>query len=184
MLFVYLTLLFWLAVIIYWVIAAAVDSQTSIRSELNPLLKLFGSAFLIYLPLVTDGWFATTFFHPNFWTGLVGTILCVLGGVLSIWARYCLGRNWSGKVMVQREHRLIESGPYRLIRHPIYTGVLLMMLGASLVVGYVFSFAWLALSSFGLVRKSEQEEELMASQFPETYSNYRQNTKRLLPFIF
>jgi protein-S-isoprenylcysteine O-methyltransferase Ste14 len=184
MMFVYLTLLMWLAIIVYWFVAAAVDSQTSIRSELIPLFKIFAAGFLIYLPLITEKWFAIRLYAPNSWINLAGVFVCTLGAAVAAWARICLGHNWSGRVILQKQHQLVEAGPYGLIRHPIYTGVLLMMLGAALVLGYIFSFVYLALSIFGLIRKSKQEEDLLASEFPEDYPRYKQETKRLLPFIF
>ena len=85
--------------------------------------------------------------------------------------------------MIQQEHHLAIEGPYRVIRHPIYSGVLFAMMGVFLVLGYIFSFIFLAFSVFGLVRKSQQEEVLLSDQFPDQYDQYRQRTKMLIPYV-
>lgn len=178
------TLLLWVVLILYWIISAITRSRTDLRTEFVPLLKLVASALIVYLPLLTGKWLALGFYYPNRWTNIIGLTVCALGVALAIWARRTLGRNWSGRVMVQQEHHLIEEGPYRFIRHPIYAGVLLSMLGSALVVGCVFSFAYLLLSVFGLFRKSRQEETLLTRQFPDNYPGYMQRTKMFIPYLF
>ena len=86
--------------------------------------------------------------------------------------------------MVQEEHQLVQVGPYRAIRHPIYAGVLLMLLGTSMVLGWVFGFIYFALSVLGLVRKSMQEEALLVNQFPTQHPKYQSRTKMFIPKIF
>lgn len=86
--------------------------------------------------------------------------------------------------MVQEEHQLVQVGPYRAIRHPFYAGVLLMLLGTSMVLGWVFGFIYFALSVLGLVRKSMQEEVLLVNQFPTQYPKYQSRTKMFIPKIF
>jgi len=183
MLFVYSTLFFWVVMILYWIITAGINSQTSLKSELIPLFKLVASALITYLPLIIGGWFSVRFYRNNPLSNIIGVLLCVFGVSVAIWARHTLGKNWSGRIMIQEEHHLTEEGPYRLIRHPIYSGVLLAMMGSSLVLGYIFSFIYLAFSVFGLVRKSKQEEDLLSSQFPIQYAQYRKRTKMLIPYV-
>lgn len=184
MLFVNLTLLFWFILVLYWLIAVKTSSQGSLTSELIPLLKLIGSGLVTYLPLITGGWLAHGFSVDSSWISALGVLLCAFGVGLAIRARQILGKNWSGRVMLQQEHHLVEEGPYRLIRHPIYSGVLLAMMGSSLVLGYIFSFAYFAFAAFGLIRKSKQEERLLIRQFPGQYSEYRKRTKMLIPYVF
>lgn len=184
MLFIYLTWLGWLVMIVYWIITARSNSQTPIGSEVIPLCKLVFSALITYLPLALGGWSAKGLFSNNLVTSLAGVCLCAAGVSIAIWARHILGRYWSGKVVVQQEHHLVVDGPYRVIRHPIYLGVLLAMLGVSLILGYVFSFTYFVFCVFGLIRKSKQEEELLVSQFPGEYEQYRKNTKALIPYVY
>ena len=184
MLFIYLTWLFWLVMILYWIITARTNSQTTIRSEVIPLFKLVFSALITYLPLPIGGWLARSLLNNSLGTNLAGVFLCAAGVGVAIWARHVLGRNWSGKVVVQQEHHVVDEGPYRMIRHPIYSGLLLAMLGVSLILGYIFSFAYLVFCAFGLVRKSKQEEELLISQFPGEYEQYRKRTRALIPYVY
>ena len=157
---------------IYWLITARTNSQTSFSSELLPLTKLIGSALIVYLPLAIGGIFATKLYKNNSWIESIGTFVCMMGVGLAIWARNILGKNWSGNVTIQKEHHLIEDGPYRLVRHPIYLGVLMAMLGSSLVIGQIFGLAFFIFSAFGLWVKSRQEETLLAKQFPNEFSRY------------
>jgi protein-S-isoprenylcysteine O-methyltransferase Ste14 len=113
----------------------------------------------------------------------VGFITFLLGLFLAIWARLYLGKNW-GMPMTQKQNpELVTSGPYHYIRHPIYTGVLLAMLGSSLAS----SLLWLtvfAITSIYFVYSALEEEKLLTKQFPKIYSSYKTRTKMLLPFIF
>jgi protein-S-isoprenylcysteine O-methyltransferase Ste14 len=101
-----------------------------------------------------------------------------------IWARQSLGQNWSGAVVLQEEHTLTRDGPYRFVRHPIYSGGLLAMLGSALVLGQAFDFVWVAFCAFGLIRKAGQEEGLLSGKFPAEYVLYKKQTKMLIPFIW
>src|SRR6185436_17634885 len=101
----------------------------------------------------------------------------------AIWARTVLGGNWSSSVTFKENHELIERGPYRLVRHPIYTGILTMTLGTAIVAGRVA--AWLGLVFFFVLLwlKSRKEEELLTKHFPEAYPAYKARTKALIPFL-
>ena len=86
--------------------------------------------------------------------------------------------------MIQKDHHLIEDGPYSLVRHPIYLGVLMAMLGSSLAIGQIFGLAYFIFSAFGLWVKSRQEEILLAKQFPNEFPQYKRQVKMLLPYLF
>ncbi len=111
-----------------------------------------------------------------------GALLVVLGISLAIWARVYLGRNWSPAPALKENHELVTTGPYEMIRHPIYTGILLAMLGSGIVtapwfvtffVGSVI-FAW----------RVQKEEALMMKEFPDQYPVYKKKTWALVPFIY
>ena len=139
---------------------------------------------IIYLPLLTDGFIATEFFATTFTSGLFGTILCVIGILIMVWAREYLGKNWSGNVIIQQGHSLSRNGPYRYVRHPIYSGGLLAMFASAIVVGQIFGFIWILFSAFGLIMKIKQEENLLTKQFPNEYPLYKKHVKKLIPFIW
>ena len=182
--FIYLTLALWFILIVYWLIAAKNNSQTNLSSEIFSFVKLIGSALLVYLPLLTNGVFASRLYPQIIWIDIAGSVVVATGVFLAIWARSLLGKNWSGRVMLQNQHHLVTGGPYRFVRHPIYLGGLLAMFGSSLVLGHVFGFAYSVLSTFELVMKSRHEDVLLAKQFPDEFPEYKQQVKMLLPFLY
>lgn len=112
-----------------------------------------------------------------------GAVLCALGVAFAVWARLHLGRNWSPQPSLKVDHDLVTSGPYRLVRHPIYTGVLTALVGTALA-GSPF---WLLLLAFALVaflRRVGIEDGIMAREFPRTYPAYKARTKALIPFVW
>jgi protein-S-isoprenylcysteine O-methyltransferase Ste14 len=113
----------------------------------------------------------------------IGVVLCVAGLLFCIWARFTLGRNWSGVVTLKGGHELITSGPYALVRHPIYTGLLTMFVATVIVVGHVAGIIALPLVFVSFWVKLRYEEKLMLEKFPNEYAAYQQNVKRLIPLI-
>jgi protein-S-isoprenylcysteine O-methyltransferase Ste14 len=116
----------------------------------------------------------------NAWAAAV---LCVIGLAFAIWARVTLGRNWSGVVTLKEEHELVERGPYRFVRHPIYTGILTMFFATALAQGHLSGFVGTLLLFASFWIKLRDEEKLMLQQFPERYADYRRRTKRIIPFV-
>src|SRR5205814_4432925 len=104
----------------------------------------------------------------------VGVTLCVAGLAFALWARATLGRNWSGAVTLKEGHELIERGPYRLVRHPIYTGLIAMFLGTVMVLGHAAGIAGLVLVFVSFWIKLREEERIMLKQFPDQYAAYQQ----------
>jgi protein-S-isoprenylcysteine O-methyltransferase Ste14 len=94
-----------------------------------------------------------------------------------------LGSNWSGTVTVKQNHELVQSGPYAIVRHPIYSGFLLGALGTALSVGEARGLIALALAFVGWVAKTRVEEQFMVEQFNGDYVRYRREVKRLIPFV-
>jgi len=113
-----------------------------------------------------------------------GTVLCIAGLVFCIWARFTLGRNWSGAVTLKEGHELIERGPYRVVRHPIYTGLLTMFVATAIVVGHVAGIVGLLLTLVSFWIKLSDEEKVMLRQFPDQYPAYQRRVKRIIPFVF
>jgi protein-S-isoprenylcysteine O-methyltransferase Ste14 len=109
--------------------------------------------------------------------------LCVAGLGFALWARVTLGRNWSGVVTLKEGHELVERGPYRFVRHPIYTGMLIMFFATALVQRHVAGFAGVLLMFASFWIKLGREEELMLQQFPERYAAYQLRAKRIIPFV-
>jgi protein-S-isoprenylcysteine O-methyltransferase Ste14 len=113
---------------------------------------------------------------------VLGTVVFFTGAAIAVWARIHLGRNWGMPMTRKDEPELVTSGPYRFVRHPIYTGVLLAMLGSALGVD-LYWLVPLAITSAYFVYSARVEERLMASTFPAAYAAYRTRTKMLIPFV-
>jgi protein-S-isoprenylcysteine O-methyltransferase Ste14 len=107
----------------------------------------------------------------------------VIGLGFSALARAWLGRNWSAEVTVKDGHELVRSGPYALVRHPIYAGMLLALAGTALMVGKWRALIGLALVVVALLRKLTVEERFMTEQFGEVYAHYRAEVSALIPFL-
>lgn len=113
----------------------------------------------------------------------IGAGLCIAGLAFCIWARLTLGRNWSGVVTLKGGHELITNGPYALVRHPIYTGLLTMFVATVIVLGHVAGIIAMPFVFVSLWIKLRHEEELMLQQFPNEYAAYQRRVKRIIPFI-
>jgi protein-S-isoprenylcysteine O-methyltransferase Ste14 len=117
-------------------------------------------------------------------TGIIADIVAVAGLAVALWARATLGGNWSTVAAIKEDHELIERGPYRFVRHPIYSGILLMILGTAIASGWLAAFAGLALLAVGFSIKARQEERLLARQFPDAYPAYAARVKALVPGVW
>lgn len=168
---------------IYWEIAArhASDASRS-ESKVSRSFHVFLVNAAIVLEIVPIHGLGR-FVPVSLWIMSAGLALELFGLVLAIWARRHLGRNWSGEITIKVEHELIRSGPYRRLRHPIYTGLLAMYAGVLLVTG-----EWLALIGFVVVglaywRKIRLEEANLNVAFGGSYDAYRRESWALVPGI-
>ncbi len=171
----------WLAFMGVWLVLAFNTKRTVYREPVYQRLTYFAGAVAAFFLLRR----ATRHGLPVTSTAeVLGAVLCVLGIGLAIMARLQLGRNWSGMVTVKKEHTLITTGPYRFVRHPIYTGILAAIFGTflalipSLSAGGVF-----VLFTAIFYLKLRREEKLMRQTFPTEYPAYQQRVKALIPFV-
>ena len=114
----------------------------------------------------------------------IGLLMTVAGVTFAIWARVTLGRNWSGIVTVKQNHELIRTGPYALVRHPIYTGFTFAVFGTAIFDGEIRSIILIIAMLSLLAHKMKVEEQFMTEQFGSEYGSYRQKTKALVPFFW
>ncbi|HEY7354572.1 MAG TPA: isoprenylcysteine carboxylmethyltransferase family protein [Terriglobales bacterium] len=113
--------------------------------------------------------------------GWAGVVLTFLGAAIAIWARIIIGSNWSSRVTLKVDHQLIRSGPYKYVRHPIYTGMILALLGTAVVVGELRGALAIVLAVIAFSLKAQREEKFMQSEFGETYRQYQGQTGFLVP---
>ena len=118
----------------------------------------------------------------NVVAGAVGAALCALGVGLAVWARVHLGRNWGMPMSRKENPELVTTGPYAVVRHPIYTGIILAMLGSTIGGSLIWALP-LVLGGIYVVASARREETLMLEQFPQQYAAYRRRTWMLLPFL-
>jgi protein-S-isoprenylcysteine O-methyltransferase Ste14 len=112
---------------------------------------------------------------------LICTIATVLGLSFAVWARLTLGSNWSGTVTIKTGHQLIRRGPYRSIRHPIYTGMLAALLATAITRGLLSGFVGFAFVFLALYRKARREESFLSQEFGDGFVEHRQHTGMFLP---
>ncbi len=174
----------WLVFLIVWLIAALGAKRTVRRSGFFFWLRIVVIALVIvalHYQLLDPA--LLTAYHPTLLSANIGALLTILGVALAIWARAYLGRHW-GMPMSQKENaELVTTGPYAFIRHPIYTGMLVALIGSSLALGLFFLFV-LIVSGIYFIYSATQEEKRMAMIFASTYPAYKARTKMLIPFIF
>jgi protein-S-isoprenylcysteine O-methyltransferase Ste14 len=115
--------------------------------------------------------------------GLVGLVVVVLGLALAVWARLYLGRNWGMPMTQKADPELVTTGPYRTIRHPIYTGIILAMVGTAIAIS-VYALILVVVLGGYFVYSARMEERFLADEFPNSYPQYRHSTKMLIPFVF
>src|SRR5262249_21421382 len=177
----------WLVFVVTWAIAAVSTKRTVYRETRAQRLRYWVLLVIAYFLLFCGRRLPFPFnlrivphVAPTAWTAAV---LCIIGLAFAVWARVTLGRNWSGVVTLKEGHELVERGPYRCVRHPIYTGILTMFFATALVLGHVAGFAGVLLIFTSFWVKIGREEKLMLQQFPGRYAAYRRRVKRIIPFV-
>jgi protein-S-isoprenylcysteine O-methyltransferase Ste14 len=117
------------------------------------------------------------------WLQGVGLAIFVAGLALAIWARVYLGRNWGTPMSQKVDPDLVTTGPYRTIRHPIYSGILLAIVGTAVALSWYWLIAVPLLGGY-FVYSAIMEERYMTKLFPDTYPEYKRSTKMLIPYVF
>jgi protein-S-isoprenylcysteine O-methyltransferase Ste14 len=171
----------------WWLMSRQVKIATYRQSSAARAVYLFFLILgfvLLYVPATHIAVLDYQIFPLSTITGLTGVGICIAGVAFAIWARKTLGNNWSGNVTLKKEHELIQSGPYSLVRHPIYTGFEICFLGAAITTGQLKGFMAILIIFINHLQKIKLEEAIMHQQFPGQYEAYAKRVKRLIPFIY
>jgi protein-S-isoprenylcysteine O-methyltransferase Ste14 len=176
----------WLAWAIYWLISARNVKQTARRETTGQrwshALPFLFAAWLLFRPR-TLPWLCHRIWPESGTTYFIGTGALIAGLLFTVWARVVLGANWSGTVTVKQDHELIQTGPYRWVRHPIYTGLLVALAGSAIAQDlWTSALAW-AIIVAALWIKLRREEAWMRETFGAQYERYCARTARLVPFV-
>jgi protein-S-isoprenylcysteine O-methyltransferase Ste14 len=178
----------WLMFFAYWWISAIGVKKNirrrSLRWEVGiRLVAVVAIILLARLPRARSFFQRPSPIPVSSITGAAGLILCLAGFSLAVWARVHLGRNWGMPMSLKEGHELVTTGPYRYVRHPIYSGMLLAILGSALATGRVWLVLFVAMAIY-CVYSARTEEGLMLQQFPEEYTRYKKRTKAIIPFVY
>jgi protein-S-isoprenylcysteine O-methyltransferase Ste14 len=175
----------WIAWVIYWVVMAFATKRTVERKgfigyRLVVIATVAGCALvgrLTHVPAQSHLW------HTGLALGVVTDCIVLAGAAFTVWARITLGRNWSAEVTFKQDHELIEAGPYALVRHPIYTGLIVMALGTAINYGRAIGAVLFVALCTGLWWKARQEEQIMSRHFPDAYRSYKARVHAIVPFV-
>jgi protein-S-isoprenylcysteine O-methyltransferase Ste14 len=177
----------WLAWLAYWVVAARNVKATSRREGLATFLLnrafVVGGALLLIIGHKPFHWLNERFVPPTMATYWLGLLMVAAGLAFAVWARIYLGRNWSASVTIKQDHELVRTGPYGVVRHPIYTGILLAPVGTAITIGEWRGLLALTSVTVGFLFKIRTEERFMDEIFGERYAHYRAEVPALIPFI-
>jgi protein-S-isoprenylcysteine O-methyltransferase Ste14 len=155
------------------------ESRASRLSRSLPILL----AIFLLVPRTMRGWLGRDWALPTWTLFGVGVALVAAGLVFTVWARRALGANWSARVTIKESHEIVRAGPYRWIRHPIYTGILLAFLGCAIARPEWRGVVAVALVVVSYWRKLRLEERWLSETFGARYAEYRRTTWALIPFL-
>jgi protein-S-isoprenylcysteine O-methyltransferase Ste14 len=171
----------WAAFWLYWLIAAF--SMKKGRVPWSRELRIRVLIVVVVIVLVHLGAFRHHGVGTDPWRAGIGLVLFALGLGFAIWARIHIGRNWGSPMTEKDDPELVVSGPYHLVRHPIYSGILVAGLGTAVALSWVWLIP-VALAGTYFIYSASVEERYMTEQFPDTYPAYKRSTKMLVPFLF
>lgn len=178
----------WVAFFVVWVIwgfkTKATQHREGLSSRLSYTILTVAGYFLMFSGDVPREYLRARLFTPTIWTDAFGIAITVAGIAFAIWARIYLGGNWSSDVTVKVDHQLVRSGPYRFVRHPIYTGLITALIGTGLARDQVRGAIAVVLAYAGFKIKSLIEERTMTSTFGEQYGEYSRSTGAIVPRLW
>lgn len=170
----------WATFWIYWLVAAF--SMKRGRVPWSRELRIRAAVVVVVFVLVRLGVFRGGGVNSDPWRSGIGLVLFGAGLSFAIWARIHIGRNWGTPMSQKDEPQLVTSGPYRLVRHPIYTGFLIASIGTAVALRWVWLIA-VALASAYFIYSAIIEERNLTEQLADTYPAYKRSTKMLVPFV-
>ena len=177
----------WAALGLFWLARALAAKRTvrrqSVSSRIAQSLPVTAAFYLLFARIPRPWWLTQRLLPQSAAVSWTGLALTATGIAFAIWARIWIGRNWSGTVTIKEQHELIQTGPYALVRHPIYSGFLFAFLGTGMIEGQVRALLGFLLVLFGWGMKLRMEESFMAEEFGNAYSNYKKRVKALVPFV-
>ena len=146
-------------------------------------LRIRAVLIVVVIVLVHLGVFRHHAVNTTPWLGILGIVVVAAGLGVAVWARLTIGRNWGMPMTEKDDPELVTTGPYRFVRNPIYSGILLAGVGTAVGVNWLW-LTVVALAGIYFVYSATVEERYMSEQFPDTYPAYKRSSKMLVPFVF
>lgn len=178
----------WLVWCVYWFVAAFnVKSTTRVESSWSRaahIVPLGIAAYLLWAQHLPNHFLEDRIFPRSDFSFFLGAAITAAGLGFSIWARRHLGRNWSGVVTLKEGHELVRDGPYRYVRHPIYTGLLFGFVGSAIARDEWRGVLAVVIAYLALWRKLQLEERWMVETFGDAYRRFREEVPALIPNPF
>lgn len=178
----------WTALAAYWLVesvgAQRAETQESGSERLAHVLMMGTAFYLLAFYDARLGKLNWRFMTERPWVTDLGVGLTFAGVAFAMWARHHIGKYWSGRVSIVSERKLIRTGPYARLRHPIYTGLLTALAGTALVVGQYRALVGWGIALLGLAMKAKKEEAYLAARFGREFGEHRRRTGFLLPKIY
>jgi len=177
----------WVPWMIYWLISASKVKETvrteSLASRAAHIVPLVVAGALVMSRPRPWGFLYDRMLPDSLVTFWIGAAILAAGLAFAVWARVHIGGNWSGLVTLKQDHELIRGGPYAMVRHPIYTGVLIAFIGTAIACGEWRGLVAVAIVFAALWRKLKLEERWLGEAFGESYSKYRAEVSALIPYL-
>ena len=182
-----ITLVCWIVFYLYWAKSSSNQKETAQKSGIKDIApyRIFWTLSFVFLAIPGLFNLASVFLpiHSAVF-GVISDLVSLLGLVICILARRELAGNWAMQLDLKKDHQIIKTGPYSLMRHPIYTGFLLLFLGSALALGRVGGFVGLALLLIGTFMRIKNEETLLTKTFGKEYGEYKKHVKSLIPYVW
>ena len=178
----------WIAFISYWIISALNTKRTSKR---EPFVARYGVMFVevvgfvfLFKESAGIGVLSQRVFHRSYVASVSAVTLSWAGIALAIWARWHLGQYWSGRITIKEDHKLIRTGPYTRLRHPIYSGLDLAVIGSAIAIDRWRCVVGVCVIIVGFWIKAKREEAMLAAQFGADFEEHRGQTGFLVPRLW
>ena len=183
-----LNCLAWWALLAYWLIAAFFAYRPKIKepllARLQHIIPIGLAFYLIFTARLLPPHHKLYHTNWNNWITYPATLLTLIGLAICVWARIHLGRYWSGAITLKPNHKIIDTGPYHFVRHPIYTGWLTAMLGSAITAATTDAFLGFTIVTLALMLKARREEKLLTTTLGQQYHQYKnQVPAAILPRI-
>ena len=180
--------LVWTALSIIWA-ATAFTTKRVERAEPAGARFAHTALLVVAFALLFTAWprlgpLARRFVPDSAGIGYLGLLLTLVGAAFALWARVSLGRDWSSAIEIKQDHVLAQRGPYAVVRHPIYTGLLLAMAGTAIAIGTLRGLAAVGLALIAFLRRAQVEETFLMQQFGARYAEYKREVKKIIPLVW